>query len=229
MSASVLDWNAELEEAVSGQDLARARAALEQAADPNRRWGAGSSFAGTTLLTDAVGAGSEEMVDLLIAHGAMVAAEVPEDGSTSLHAAVEDGQTAILRRLLKTDVGPHLGTYDYIERTPLHIAAERGDLDAARLLLAAGADVNARNEDRAGDSALADAVREGHADMVALLVQAGADPLAKGWMGLTPLDRATGTRNPERVRIREMLGAAVAACAANSLFECDAGHPLRAR
>jgi ankyrin repeat protein len=215
-------------EAVSQRDIDRARAARERGADPNKRLNeAAPSFRGSTLLTDAVLSGSEEMVALLVTHGAAVTAEAPEDGSTSLHIAVEYGHTAILERLLQTAVGPHLSTFDYIERTPLHCAAERGDVEAARMLLEAGADVNAANEDRAGDSALTKAVEAGRSDMVALLIKAGADPLAKGWMWLTPLDRATGTQDPERVRIREMLEAAVRKRKHNRVFQRDAGHPRK--
>jgi ankyrin repeat protein len=226
----VSDWNRDLAEAISEQDLPRARAALEHGADPNRRWEApGSSLSGSTLLTDAAVAGSEEMVALLIAHGATVAAEAPEDGSTSLHAAVEDGYTAILKRLLHTDAGPHLNTFDYLDRTPLRWAAERGDVEAARMLLNAGADVNAMNEDRVGDSALAKAVQAGQEEMVALLLRAGADPMARGWMRRTPMERAeAATRSPARVRIREMLEAAVAARTGNDMFRRDTGHPRKA-
>lgn len=224
-----VDWNEELERAIGEEDAGQVRLALEHGADPNRRRDDGLAFAGTTPLYDAVLAENADMVRLLIAHGAKVAAEAPELGSTSLHEAAEEGRPDILALLLQTDVGPHLGTFDYINRAPLHWSAARGDAESARLLLGAGADVNARNEDHAGDSALHVAVEAGHAEMVALLLEYGAEPLAEGWMWRTPLSESAGVREPDRIRIREMLEAAVAKRSRNDTFRHDAGRPRRKR
>lgn len=228
MTSAITDWNAELLEAIGEQDVERVRAALAHGADPNATYEE-QPFRGETALYDAVFVGNEEIVEMLLERGANVAAEAPEDGATSLHIAAEHGDRSILRRLLQTDIGPHLGTFDYIERTPLHCAVRRGDVEAARMLLEAGADVNAVNEERIGESALADAAEGGWPEMVELLLVAGADPLRPGWVGKTPLDRARNTRDPNRIRIREMLEAAVKKRADNHTFRHDTGHPRRRR
>jgi ankyrin repeat protein len=119
-----------------------------------------------------------------------VAAEAPEDGATSLHHAAEHGDRSILRRLLQTDVGPHLGTFDYIQRTPLHCAARHGDVETARMLLEAGADVNAVNDTQT--SAMHYAAQAGLDSVVTLLAEHGAKLDGKDKQGRVPADMAMG-------------------------------------
>lgn len=224
MSLEPVDWDAELADAVADGDMERARAALSRGGDPNHRIPSpGSILEGATPLTDAALTEDMPMVALLVAHGAVVAAEAPELGSTSLHEAAESGNVELLELLLTTDLGPHLTTFDYIQRTPLHWAAARGHVEIARLLLDAGADVNARNEAGAEDSPLHVAVREVQEAMIAFLLSKRADPLARGWMGITPLGAAEGTRDPARVRIREMLQAAV--CGSKAIRSRSGNRP----
>ena len=223
-----MDWNEELMDGIWERDAERVRAALANGADPNARFADddGMMFPGSTPLTWAADC-PPEIVALLIVAGATVSAEQPEDGSTSLHHAAENGNVEALRLLLATDLGPHLGTFDYVSRTPLHCAVASRSEEAARLLLEAGADVNANEEARIGDSPLREAVEKGDLPMVRLLLEHGADPLLPGWMQRTPLDMAQRGERDDRPRIRELVEQA--ALKTEPRFQRDAGHPRRKR
>lgn len=203
-----MEWQQELTDGIAGNDVERVRLALVNGADPNFvETDPDTSFDGSTPLYWAAD-GDPAIVQQLIDHGASVGAERPSNGSTSLHEAAEAGNVEGLRLLLKTDLGPHLGTFDYVSRTPLHCAVASGSVECARLLIEAGCDVNANDEASIGDTALHDAVRAGNLQMVELLLDHGADPTIRGWMWITPLDKAREGERDDRPRIREIVVAA---------------------
>lgn len=221
-----MDWQQELTDGIAERDVERVRVALENGADPNfREPDDGSSFDGVTPLFWAADS-DPKIVKLLVDNGAIVSAECPSDGSASLHVAAETGNVESLRLLLKTDVGPHLGTFDYICRTALHCAVASGSVECARLLIEAGCDVNANDEAHIGNTALHDAVEAGDLPMVEFLLDHGADPAIRGWMWLTPLDKAHEGERGDRARIREIVEAAARGERAPT-FRHDSGHPVR--
>jgi ankyrin repeat protein len=173
------------------------------------------NFEGHTELTRTAGdsrygpEGSATRVAWLLELGALVSAECPIDGTTSVHAAAEMGYINTLKLLVAVDGKRSLGGFDDVSRTPLICAVDKGHLEAARLLIEAGSDVNAHDEARIGNSALIWAVENKDFPMVSLLVKEGADPNLPGWMMMSALDRAKrgkdSTRHPELRQIYSLL------------------------
>jgi ankyrin repeat protein len=106
-----------------------------------------------------------------------------------LHRAAEDGDVDAVRALLAE--GVPLNDFDVISYTPLHYAVKSDQIEIAAMLLDAGASVDARDEEMNGNTALALAAESGSPEIVKLLLKQGADPTVRGWMGITPLDRAS--------------------------------------
>ena len=200
-----MDWNEFLSEAIAAKDADLVREALAQGADPNhsdKDWS--DPLSGHTPLYWAVSGGSLEIARLLLNAGARVAAEV-QAKSSSLHAAVEDANLPSVNLLLDYDGVAALNWFDEIDQTPLIVAVEMENIPIARRLIEAGADVNAHNEARIGDTALHTAARNGTWEMVELLVSAGANPTIRGWMWITPLDKAEARKRGDGPRIYELL------------------------
>ena len=107
--------------------------------------------------------------------------------------------------LLEHDGAVALDWFDTTDRTPLMIAVAVGSVPIARRLLEAGADVNAHDGPRIGDTALHLAAASGTLEMAELLVKAGADPTIRGWMWITPLDKARERKRGEGPQIYELL------------------------
>ncbi len=201
-----MDWNEFLHEAVAEKDVELVRQALAQGADPNYPEAPGasfSSFVGTTELFWAACGRDLEITRLLLEAGARVAEEHSEE--SSLHAAVEDANLPMVNLLLHYDAAVALDWFDYVNRTPLIVAVQIGSIKIAKRLIEAGSDVNAHNEPNIGDTALHRAVEKGTVEMVELLLKAGANPTIKGWMWLTPLDKARGRKRGDGPRIYELL------------------------
>lgn len=118
----------------------------------------------STPLSDAASLGYEEMVGLLLDHGAdLHPAGLDEP---MLHRAVAHGALPVVRRLLAAGASPN--ETDDVGRTALHVAAESDDGDSVlRLLLDAGADMSKR--DLFGETALDVAERNGSARCVVAL------------------------------------------------------------
>ena len=200
-----MDWNEFLGEAIAEKDIGLVREALAQGADPNhsdKDWS--DPLSGHTPLFWAVSGGSLEIARLLLDSGAWVAAEANTQDS-SLHAAVEDANLPSVNLLLDYDGAAALDWFDYISRTPLMIAVEMENIPIARRLIEAGADVNAHDEPRIGDTALRIASENGTLEMVEMLLSAGADPTIRGWMWITPLDKAEARKRGDGPRIYELL------------------------
>jgi cytohesin len=169
-------------------DLAGVQAQLDAGADVNAkdgdRW---------TPLHFAVDFDHKEIVELLIAKGADVNAQVAHrpagfgdlrTGNDTALDFTDDWDTIELLRKHGGKTGEELRT----GITPLHNATLEDDWENVEWLIAEGADVNAKTN--TGRTPLHDAASWGHAEIVELLISKGADVNAKDNDGKTPLDFA---------------------------------------
>ncbi|KAF4939322.1 Ankyrin repeat, SAM and basic leucine zipper domain-containing protein 1 [Colletotrichum fructicola] len=111
--------------------------------------------------------GSEEMVELLLEHGASPYAR-SDSGTTPFYRAARDGSTKILKLLRAA--GSELDAKTWDLWTPLMEAVENGHREAVRLLLSWGAD--ARNISKFGTTPLELASN----DLAHLITEAGGGP-----------------------------------------------------
>ena len=125
---------------------------------------------GFTLLHLAAFFGRAEVVDLLLARGADVAAVADNPMRVRpLHSAAAAGQSAVVEALLRAGADPDAqqeGGW-----TPLHSAALRGSVDLARLLLSFGADPSIRADDGRTPADMAEA--KGHHSVATMLRRQG--------------------------------------------------------
>ena len=121
-----------------------------------------------------------------------------------LHFAAADGDLDKVKELVA--YGYDVNAFDEdLSFTPLHYAVKGGHIAVAKYLLSVGADVNAHDEEKVGETPLGEVAQNCSFEMAELLVGAGADPTIRGWMQMTPLDRAR-KRNKEKVgRVYELL------------------------
>ncbi|KAL2687094.1 hypothetical protein Neosp_004646 [[Neocosmospora] mangrovei] len=142
--------------------------------------------------------GHQEMVQLLLEHGANPNNVVHTSGSpshmsnnsTALYEATRLGYEDIVRLLLSSGADPDLNTDD--GRSPLVQASlnatDRG-VAIAQMLLEAGADASARGYQ--DETPLMVAARSGNVDLVKLLLRYGANREAKDIRGITAMDYAS--------------------------------------
>jgi ankyrin repeat protein len=157
--------------AVLADDPAAVRFFLERGCKPAQianLFGA----AGSSLLEQAAGNGSLEIVELLLAHGADVAAGDSNFAGHALNYALLSEKPAVARRLIEAGADVKHST-PIGKVPPLLLAAysEQGDTTVAKLLLARGADPAAANQ--AGETALNWARRRGFPEAVSLFADAG--------------------------------------------------------
>ena len=122
---------------------------LEYHCDPNLK-----DVHGTTALMEATKNNHEEVCDVLLSHDADLALSESEAAST-LCQAVFDGDTMMLRRLLKAKILVNAGDYD--KRTAAHIAAAESNHLALQVLVENGVDLSLK--DRWGNTAADEAKR----------------------------------------------------------------------
>ncbi|KAL0635423.1 actin- protein 3 [Maublancomyces gigas] len=130
------------------------------------------NHSGTTPLEDAILGIDIAIVKLFLSKAAM-----PMNNESlwgSLEAAVESGQTNILKLLLSYPVEAE-HEISQAGSMALHIAADRGYIDMVGLLLLAGAHVNHPTVSGAGSTASSRAIAGEHSDIVTLLLAVGAD------------------------------------------------------
>lgn len=137
---------------------------------------------GTTALHWAVNHDDAELVDLLIAARADVAA-LNRYGFPPIAFAAVNGSASVLSRLIAAGADPNAPLPG--GETPLMTAARTGDPDAIQVLLDAGAEVNAT--DAAGQSALMWPAAANNADAVSTLVARGANLHLRTEAGLDAL------------------------------------------
>jgi ankyrin repeat protein len=91
-----------------------------------------------------------------------------------IHRAVEAGDLALVKQILKRDPGA-LTSRDNnrFREMPIHFAAASGNVDMMRLILDAGADIDAGDSDNS--TALGIAAMRKHPEMVTFLIEHGAD------------------------------------------------------
>lgn len=115
--------------------------------------------------------GHAKVVDLLLTHGADVAARSRNStGNTPLHAALAGNHAFVAGQLI--GAGADVNAADAAGWRPLHLAAANANLDAIAALIAQGADVSAAND--AGQTPLALAQEKNHREAAALLRRHGA-------------------------------------------------------
>ncbi|KAJ7602548.1 ankyrin repeat-containing domain protein [Mycena polygramma] len=128
-----------------------------------------------TALCAALEAGHEEVVRLLIEHGA----DVNADGGQALRAASKEGKTAVVGMLIEAGAD-----VDANGSGALWTGSVSGNADVVKLLIAAGADIHANN-----GQALCAASKNGHIQVVTLLIAAGADVNANSGQALEAASR----------------------------------------
>jgi cytohesin len=93
---------------------------------------------------------------------------------TELFAAVEAGDLAKVKELLKKETKETIDQVDFYGYTALHAAAEKGRPEMIPLILAAGADINRATYD-ATFTSLHHAMAQKHWDCAKILIDKGAD------------------------------------------------------
>ena len=137
----------------------------------------------------AVEAGHEDIMELLLSHGADLGVR-NDRGQGLLHIAASRGHCSILRRLLEMtadDLG--MMEADTEGLTPLTSAILGDQTEAAALLLAHCGPRLLEAEDSSGRSALDIAIYQGSPAMVELLLDTGASMERVDRRGIKPLDR----------------------------------------
>lgn len=150
-------------------------------------------------LVEAARSGDVAAVRTLLGQGADVN-EAEGDGITAMHAAAEQGSTAIVELLVaqgaKVSPTTRIGSY-----TPLHLAALGAHAEVAEALLDAGGDANAVTTNSGVTPLhLAAAAIDG-AETVEVLLEHGADPNAReASAGQTPLMFAAAENRTDAIR-----------------------------
>lgn len=144
-------------------------------------------------------AGNEEMLNLLVSHGADVKAHDCEL-FTPLHSVAQNATVAVAEGLISR--GADISARATIGDTPLHSAARCNRVDVCDLLVAKGANLNFPGQ--FGRTALQMALIEGSGKIVTSLLFHGADIHAKSTCGRTALHYAIGQQEE---MMRELLAA----------------------
>jgi ankyrin repeat protein len=141
--------------------------------------------------------GPDELVDLLIDHGAEVSAWDRAHEVTPLLMAVFRGLHRAAERLLRAGADVHAVSGE--GESPLRWAASHGDYAMAKLLIEHGAAASIdASGGPGGRTALGEAAVRLDEEMVKLVLKAGANPRAVDVDGFTAVERAQ--RQWERVR-----------------------------
>jgi len=136
--------------------------------------------------------GHEQVIEILIQHGADVKIHCHKDGFTALHSAACFGYPSIARRLIEAGADVN-AAFDPFCHTPLHLAAAKGQVECVSLLLNAGAKANARNKPGATPLRLAASNeselkhKTSFMETAKLLLESGANINERNDQGNTPL------------------------------------------
>ena len=199
-----------LHEAVEEGDLAKVKALVEGGADVNKvAYPPGKSSDGRTPLHLAARRHSLDIVEYLIAKGALVNATTPRTFNTPLYDAAANKWregTKIAEFLLVK--GAKIDAKNHDDYTPLHFAAESGTRERVELFLRAGADLHSRTN--GGLTPLHCAARGNNRDAAELLVSKGADLNGKDNEGRTSLALALASDSKETAEYLKTAGQATA-------------------
>lgn len=154
-------------EAAAAGEVERAERLLAVDRSAVQTWSAD----GWTPLHLAAYFGHAKIAELLIAHGADVAARSRNaNGNTPLHAALAGNHKMVAGLLL--GAGADVNAADAQGWRPLHLAAANDNLESVKALVAQGADVSAANGE--GQTALSLAQEKNHREVAAFLRRHGA-------------------------------------------------------
>ena len=159
---------------------------------------------GDTILHVAIQTGDDQVVKVLLDHGADVTARNAH-GETPLELAALQGSATVMRTLLRG------GAKVVSPNALLARAAWAGNVAVAQILLSKGADVNGGAVPGSKDksSPMHSAVMGEMPDMVEYLIRSGADVNVVNAGGLTPLHLASQSIYPQIARILLEHGAKV--------------------
>ncbi|XP_012495422.1 PREDICTED: 2-5A-dependent ribonuclease [Propithecus coquereli] len=189
---ATMDDNRLLIKAVGKEDVQMVQQLLERGADVNFQEESG----GWTALHNAVQTGREDIVELLLHHGADPCLR-KRNGATPFIVAAIVGNVQLLRLFLSK--GADVNECDFHGFTAFMEAAVYGKVEALRFLHGSGAEVNLSRKTKedqerlrkGGATALMDAAGEGHLDVVGILLdEMGADVNACDNMGRNALIHA---------------------------------------
>jgi len=173
MAATAAPPKSDVADAAMRGDTSAVQTLLRQKSDVNA-----TQIDGTSALHWAVEANNLELADILLRNGAKPST-ANEAGATPLLLATQNGNAAMIERLLAAGANPNAPVTKTSD-TALMMAARTGKMDAVKMLLEHGAQVNAK-ETWGGTTALMWAVSERHPDVVKLLIERGADVNAKSY------------------------------------------------
>jgi uncharacterized protein len=217
--------------AVPRRHLLRARWLLAHGADANGI----NMYSREPVIKQAMFIGSQEMVQLLMDHGAtpprlseeetFIAAALAGDiasvralavshpeflqGPGAMFGAIRLGHTAVVELLL--DLGVSANIADEKKFTALHCAADCGAVEMARLLIARGADVDPL-EERYGGSPLTHALYHGQSEMVEFLVSRSRNFRGLCYAGAVERVRELLIADPGRVNCQDRPGETALFC-----------------
>ncbi|XP_069315345.1 2-5A-dependent ribonuclease [Eulemur rufifrons] len=189
---ATVEDNCSLIAAVAKQDVQMVQQLLERGADVNFQEESG----GWTALHNAVQASREDIVELLLHHGADPCLR-KRNGATPFIVAAIVGNVRLLKLFLSK--GADVNECDFHGFTAFMEAAVYGRVEALRFLHRSGAEVNLSRKTKqdqerlrkGGATALMDAAGEGHLDVVKILLdEMGADVNARDNMGRNALIHA---------------------------------------
>ncbi|KAL8624152.1 hypothetical protein ACOMHN_020202 [Nucella lapillus] len=151
----------------------------------------------STALHEAIKAGNEGTINLLIA-AAMSTLDVADVlGATPLSLACQKGQTDVVRALLKRKAKAN--TTDLEDKSPLYWAVEQRDEESVTMLLDAGACVNQADVD--GRTPLYVACEKRLLAIVSLLMDGKADPSIEDRGGVTPIKIAERKKETNLLKV----------------------------
>lgn len=179
---------------------------------------------GRTALAVASHCGHDDIVKLLVAHGARTDV-VDVTGMAPLHLAAARGHSEVVEHLLGE--GVDVDSPGPAKKTPLRLASENGYDDVTELLLQHRAKVNTRDGKQL--TALHAAAKQGDEPMVNLLLTNGADVEAKDRDFMSALHYAAENGHAGTVDILLKNKASIESCGKESktalMCACSSGSP----